>query len=211
VTNSLLRFKKNQRYVLFDFETEGLNLVSSRPWQLAWLVAEGEKIVAEHDRFLSFDDLRVSEAAAAITGFNEQAYRSKAEDPAKVVRDFLNDIMREDTLILGHNILGFDVYILNSLCNSLGIELDPSYIDRCVDTLSLAKAIHLNLEYNNNTSLIEWQYKLCNLHKRGLKVSMQKLLEKYDIYHTEGMLHNAVYDINMNFKIFRKQLWEIEV
>ena len=107
--------------------------------------------------------------------------------------------------------LNFNVYILNSLCNSLCIELDPSYIDRCVDTLSLAKAIHLNLEYNNNTSLIEWQYKLCNLHKRGLKVSMQKLLEKYDIYHTEGMLHNAVYDINMNFKIFRKQLWEIEV
>ena len=42
---SLLRFNKKQRYVVFDTETEGLNLVTSRPWQVAWLVIEGDTII----------------------------------------------------------------------------------------------------------------------------------------------------------------------
>lgn len=40
----LLRFKFNQKYVIFDTETEGLNLVTSKPWQLAWIEAEGKQI-----------------------------------------------------------------------------------------------------------------------------------------------------------------------
>ena len=46
---TLLRFNKNQRYVVFDTETEGLNLVTSRPWQIAWLVAQGDKIISRTD------------------------------------------------------------------------------------------------------------------------------------------------------------------
>ena len=48
----LLRFKFDQRYVVFDTETEGLNLVSSKPWQLAWIEAKGKKITKKQNRFL---------------------------------------------------------------------------------------------------------------------------------------------------------------
>ena len=44
MTNSLLRFKKNQKYIVFDFETEGLNLRYSRPWQLGFIEVEGKSI-----------------------------------------------------------------------------------------------------------------------------------------------------------------------
>ena len=53
---SLLRFNKKQRYVVFDTETEGLNLVTSRPWQVAWLVVEGDKIVSRNDKFIYWPD-----------------------------------------------------------------------------------------------------------------------------------------------------------
>ena len=67
---SLLRFNKKQRYVVFDTETEGLNLVTSRPWQIAWLVVEGEKIIDKRDFFIHWPNLNVSEGAARVTGFS---------------------------------------------------------------------------------------------------------------------------------------------
>lgn len=209
--SNLLRYKKDAKFVVFDFETEGLNLVTDRPWQLSWLTTEGEQIKTEHDKYLFFNDLCLSEGARQITGFNESSYLSSAEDPKVALEAFVNDISDPNCYIVGHNILGFDVYILEAACRNAGVELDPSYIDRCIDTNCLAKAIEMNIEFNKNSSFIEWQYKLCDIRQRKVKTSISHLLKKYKIQHNEGMLHNALYDINVNFKIFRKQLWEIEI
>ena len=70
----LLRFNKKQRYIVFDTETEGLNLITSRPWQVAWLVVEGDKIVARNDRFIHWPNINVSEGAAKVTGFSMKEY-----------------------------------------------------------------------------------------------------------------------------------------
>ena len=62
---SLLRFKKNQKYLLFDYETCNLNLVSNnKPWQLAFLVVENNKIIESKDYWLKWNDLTVSPEAA---------------------------------------------------------------------------------------------------------------------------------------------------
>ena len=57
MTESLLRYKKNQKYIVFDTETEGLNLRYSRPWQLSFIEAVGPKVVKSHDLFIDFEDL----------------------------------------------------------------------------------------------------------------------------------------------------------
>ena len=67
MTNNNLRFNKDQRYVIFDTETEGLNLIKSRPWQVAWIIAEGDKIISRNDRFIHWPNLNVSEGAAKVT------------------------------------------------------------------------------------------------------------------------------------------------
>jgi len=36
-------------------------------------------------------------------------------------------------------------------------------------------------------------------------------LKEYKIDFDENMLHNSMYDVQMNFKIFQKQLWQIEI
>ncbi len=81
---SLLRFDKNQKYLVFDTETEGLNLIRSRPWQVAWLVVEGGKILEKHDMFLDWPNLDVSAGAAKITGFTMKEYNKRKESPRKV-------------------------------------------------------------------------------------------------------------------------------
>ena len=85
----LLRFKFDQKYVIFDTETEGLNLVTSKPWQLAWIETEGKKIKKKQNRFLMWEDLNVSEDAARVTGFNYESYAQKAEDPTIIYKDFI--------------------------------------------------------------------------------------------------------------------------
>ena len=83
---SLLRFQKNKKYLLFDYETCNLNLVShNKPWQLAFLVIEDNKVVESKDYWLKWDELNVSPEAAKITGFTKAKYSKKASCPKKAL------------------------------------------------------------------------------------------------------------------------------
>ena len=207
---SLLRFNKKQRYIVFDTETEGLNLVTSRPWQVAWLVVEGDKIVSRHDKFISWPDLNVSEGAAKVTGFSRKEYEKKAEPPDQVWSQFSTELYNEDNLIIGQNLLGFDVYMVNVWRNLMGMQSDHSYVRRIIDTKSLATAIAKQIPVDKN-NFLPWQYRLLNYKERGLRTSQATLLKKYNIDHDPKRLHDALYDIEMNFKVFRKQLFELEI
>lgn len=137
----LLRFKFDQKYVIFDTETEGLNLVSSKPWQLAWIEATGKKITKKQNRFLKWDEINVSEGAAKITGFNKKDYLSKAEDPITVFKEFMDLISQDDVIVVGQNILGYDLYMLGVIARNLNLKADFSFAKRCFDTKAIATAI----------------------------------------------------------------------
>lgn len=208
--SELLRFKNRQKYLIFDTETEGLNLIKSRPWQIAWIVAEGKKIISKNDRFIKWDNIQVSEGAAKITGFTIEDYERRAEDPKKVWADFAKYLLDPEYIIIGQNLLGFDVYMLNVWLKEMGMQSNYSYINRIIDTKSIATAIFKNIlpEKDNFTA---WQYKLLNHKEKGLKTSQLTLLKHYGIPHDPKKLHDALYDIEMNFEIFLKQIYDIEV
>ena len=207
---NLLRFKNKQKYLIFDTETEGLNLINSRPWQIAWITTEGKNIKSKNDRFIKWDNLQVSEGAAKITGFSERIYEDRAEDAKKVWADFSKYLYDPEYLIIGQNLLGFDVYMINIWRKLIGLNSDYSYVDRIIDTKSLATAIFKNILHDeqNKTS---WQYKLLNHKEKGLKTSQGTLLKHYNIPHDPKKLHDALYDIEMNFQIFQKQIYDIEI
>ena len=50
MNDQLLRFDKNQKYLVLDTETEGLNLVKSRPYQVSWIIAQGDRVLEKNDR-----------------------------------------------------------------------------------------------------------------------------------------------------------------
>ena len=210
MNESLLRFNKNQRYVVFDTETEGLNLIKSRPWQIAWLVAEGDKIISRTDRFIHWPSLNVSEGAARITGFSQKEYEKKSRSPNQVWEEFSKDLFDKNNIIIGQNLLGFDVYMVDIWRNGLSEPLDQEYISRIIDTKALATAIAKNIPYTSG-DFINWQYRLLHYRERGLKTSQAFLLKHYGIDHDPKRLHDALYDIEMNFKIFQKQLFDLEL
>tara|TARA_E500000318_G_scaffold95863_1_gene95849 strand:+ start:2008 stop:2640 length:633 start_codon:yes stop_codon:yes gene_type:complete len=207
----LLRFKFNQKYVIFDTETEGLNLVTSKPWQLAWIEAEGKQIKKKQNRFLMWEDLNVSEDAARVTGFDYKSYVKQAEDPAIVYKEFIDLINQDDVMIIGQNLLGYDIYILGVIARQLGLKIDYSFVNRIFDTKAIATALAKGNKTPDNDDFASWQIKWLNYRERGLKSNQKYLLEYYNIDFDSKKLHDALYDIEKNFEIFLKQIWELEI
>ena len=207
--NLLLKHNINQKYVVFDTETEGLSLTSSRPWQLSWIVCQGENILEQHDEFILFGDLDMSEDAARITNFNKSVYLQSAKDPLEVWQKFAPYLYDEKNILVGQNLLGYDIYILNVLMNHLGMKNNWSFLPRIVDTKALATALFKDIKLSGDR--LSWQMKLMNFREKGLKTSQGFLLKHFGIDHDPSKLHNAMYDITMNYKIFRKLIMGVDV
>ena len=139
--DELLRYNNKQKYLIFDFETSNLNLVnlSNRPWQLSFIIATKDKVLEKHDHFLKWKDLKVSEGAKIATRFDYTKYKVKSEDPLPILRKFDKLLYDKKYKIVGHNLLGFDIYVHNALRKSLGLKSDFSYLTRLIDTNCLAR------------------------------------------------------------------------
>ena len=209
----MLRYDKDQLYLLFDYETEGLNLVPgfNKPWQLSYLIARGNVIEKEFDYFIDWPDLNISEEAAVVTRFDFNKYKLRAKPAAPVLEEFESYLYDPKYIILGQNLLGFDVYVHNQFRHKLGKKTDFSFIKRIIDTNCVAKAIKKQIPFKSSDNRINWMYKFNDFREKGLKTSIKQQLKEYDIPFDEMKLHDSSYDIRMNFEIFKKQLWQIEL
>ena len=73
----LTRFDRHQKSMVFDFETCSLNLTSTanKPWQLAFEIYEGGKLIESNDYHIFWEDLKLSEGARRVTGFKDAKYK----------------------------------------------------------------------------------------------------------------------------------------
>jgi len=191
----------NQKYLVFDTETEGLNLHSSRPWQVSWLICQGDKIIQKHDRYISHKDLQISDVVAKLTGFTWDSYNERKEPLKKVWADFKKDLFNPEYKIVGQNLLGFDVYMVAVMQRLLGETPEYNYLNRIYDTRALGKAYREELDKPKG-NMLSWQYKI--IHDRSLKarVSQLQLLKFFGIDFEEDKLHDALYDNQMCYKVF---------
>jgi len=213
MNEKLLRFNKKQKYMVFDFETCSLNLVSeeNKPWQLAFATYEGSRLLDSYDYYIFWDDLNLSEGARRVTGFSDSKYKSKAVDATKILDHFEKFLYNKEYIKLGHNILGFDIYIHNIYRRLLGRPTDYSYLSESIDTLCMAKAIAKEIGFNEEDDLLSWQFKLNSIRQRGLRLSLGACCETYDVPFDSSKLHDALYDIQKNYEIFQKILWKIDI
>ena len=210
---NLLRFNNKQKYMVFDFETCNLNLTSTdnKPWQLAFNVYDGPQLVESKDYYIHWDDLKMSDGARKVTGFTQSTYKKRAEPAEKILDHFEKYLYNDDYIKLGHNILGFDIYIHNIYRKLLGRKTDYSYLNRSLDTLCLAKAIAKDIQLNDGDNLLSWQFKLNSIYERGLRLSLGACCKTYEVDLDPSKLHNALYDIQKNYEVFKKLLWKIEI
>jgi len=191
----------NQKYLVFDTETEGLNLHSSRTWQVSWLICQGNRVIKENDRYISHKDLQINKKVEHLTGFSWDKYNERKEPLKKVWSDFKADLFNPEYKIVGQNLLGFDVYMVAGMQRLLGETPDYSYLNRIYDTRAFGKAYREDLD-KPKKDLLSWQYKI--IHDRSLKarVSQNQLLKFFGIEFEEETLHDALYDNKKCFKVF---------
>jgi DNA polymerase III epsilon subunit-like protein len=213
MNENLLRFKKNQKYVIFDYETCNLNLSSfeNKPWQLGFICCSGSNIVDKFDLTVGWDEINVSDDAAKITNFNINKYNKNKIDAKKCLDSFEKYLYDPDYIIVGHNVLGFDVYIHNIHRLLCGKESDYSYMNRVLDTNCLARAIKNDIKFDQSSCLISWQYKLLNYRKKGVKTNLKQLCKDYSIEFDDSKLHDALYDVEKTFEVLNKIIWDIEI
>jgi DNA polymerase III epsilon subunit-like protein len=176
--------------------------VSVRPWQACLLVFKGKFLQEKVELFIDWPDLSLSEEIVKLTGFNKAKYDRLKMPPRQAYEIIKKHIYDPSGIIVGQNLLGYDVYVLASLQRILGEELDFSYIPRILDTRPLGKAVRAGLRKPTNDEFIFWQYKV--MHDRSLKqgASQTALLKYFEIPFDPSKLHDAVYDCEKCFEVF---------
>lgn len=210
IGSNLLRYRPDQRYLIFDVETEGLHLARTRPWQLAYAVCTLKGIESINVRHLNWPDLNVSLEAARVTRFDMATHMRIAEDPETVLRDFEALVNDPQYILTGHNILGFDAYVYQTWRRLCGRSLDWSFMPRMLDTNVLSKAYRKGFKPEHD-NLPAWQYKVMAWREKGLKTRLGVMAREFGIEYDERYAHDAAYDVRVNHGVLNKLVWSIEV
>lgn len=209
----LLRFDKSKTYVFIDCETFNLclNKVYNLPWQIAMIKAVAGKKIAEKNFYIKWKtDLKIGDEAARITRYSQKTMDEKGISPEEAfptIRDWLDN----SDWIIAHNMLGFDLYLIKDYYRLNNLDY-KHLMPKILDTNSLAKGVKLDIPYKEDEgSLIEYQYRMTNMRKKGVRTNLMALGRDYDIEHDSDKLHDAIVDLELNLKVWNKLKWQIEI
>ena len=110
----------------------------------------------------------------------------------KKALDHLEKYLYDDSYLkIGHNLLGFDIYMHNIHRKLINPKLksDFSYTENLVDTLCLAKALKKRIRLDKDDDFLAWQYRLNHLIERGLSCNLKQCCKDFDIDFDESKLH----------------------
>lgn len=207
IGSTLKRYQPDRRYWVGDFETTGLNLFDSKPWQVAWLVADAKNVYEREEHYIWWEGLQVSAQAAAITRFNYAVYKDRAEDPHKVLARLEERLYDTSLDVVGQNFF-YDGYIHNTLRRLCGKQPDYSWMTRMYDTNCLSKAYRKGWQPDND-NFLAWQFKMTSIHER-LKTKLQTMCEEFGIPFDPYRAHEALYDVDMTRLLYEALKWKVE-
>jgi DNA polymerase III alpha subunit (gram-positive type) len=216
IGGELLRFQREQKYLTLDTETTGLNTVYSLPFQVSFSTYTQDNNLEFHDYFIHWDDLKMSAGAKAITKFDETSYHQKAQ-PAKEILDIVESyIFDPQYKIAAHNYIAYDSLILGAWRRALGMKPIYDYLYqpyKVYDTVAMSKMYKKGIKPDISTSnnWLAHQYRVLDFVEKGLKTSLSTMTKELNIETDVTRLHTADYDIELNAKVFKKLIWQIEV
>lgn len=206
--SELTRFQ-NKKYLLWDLEAEHLNLYTSKPWQIAYAVANNKEILDIKVRYIWWKDLDVSKEAQRITGFDSKVYNEKAEPAEDILKDFEELLYSHEYSSMFHNGLNYDVYIHNLWRRLCGKKSDYSYLSRCYDTSAILKGYFKKWE-PDLANFFKWQAQMNNHVEKGLKTNLTQMGKEFKIDHDYNSLHDAGSDVTLMHKIFTNLLYKYD-
>lgn len=206
-----LSYNRTAKIVVFDTETESLSLITSRPWQLAYSIVQNNKILKTIERYPWFPDLKVSDAAARITGFNWEKYKSLATPAGEVFEEFAEYLYDDEYLLSGHNIISFDFFMIRNLALATGKWRGWSFAERAVDTLCLSRMFHEGIKPDPNNFLGS-QLQTVGKPKRGSKrATLSAMAKEFGVEFDPSKLHDAAEDLKLNIAVLNKLIYALDI
>lgn len=195
--------------IIFDGESESLNLANTRCWQFSACKIIGGKIQKGIEFFVDVPNFNISADAARITNFNRDKWND-LKVPAEQVVDYIdNNIVNSNLIVSGHNILGFDVMLLRNMYHQVGRELDfNKFIYRCVDTLAMARGRFYQIEMpEDERERLSYNYKMLHRPSRAFKGSLSAVARDFGIDFDPNRLHDALYDVFINAQVYQRLVY----
>ena len=130
--------------------------------------------------------------------------------PEEEAFEVIYNLVEKSDYIVGHNFLGFDIYLLRNWYRKHGKNYDD-LPHKTLDTFAMAKSVALTHRYKNSEcSLLDFQIKMINIRKKGLRTSLGALGKLNNIDHDYANLHDALVDLELNIKVWDKLKYQID-
>ena len=207
----LLRYDKEKVYTFIDCETLNLclNFSHNLPWQISMLKVKGDDTIDSKNFYIKWKtDLKISKEAARITKYSEAKVQKLGLSPEEVFPT-IDDWLQNCDHIVGHNVLGFDIYLIKGFYNLMGKDYRP-LVKKIIDTNCIARGIKGGEPHPPHEDFIEYQYRVMNKIVKGLRTGLGPLSKEYNIKHDYDKLHDALVDLELNIKVWNKLKWQVE-
>lgn len=211
MVENLLRYNFSQKYLVFDVESNALNLCSTLPWQIGWLTAKGKNITNEFERKIWWENFEIEDNIAMLNHFDRHTYEKEARDPVEVLDEFEGYLYDPDYLVVTMNGMGFDCYVHNTWRKKLGRKTDYSWMNRHIDILATFRAIQAGAKNPPRDDLLAWQYTWLHHRDKKVRASLSAQMKHYGLEYSSDSHHDATWDVRSTFEVFKKQLFELEI
>ena len=208
----LLRFRKDKKLVFIDCETYNLclNFCHNVTWQVSMLETDGTKKTDERDYYIKWDtDFKISDDAKRITRYDDNFVQENGKTLEQTVPTIQKWLDKAD-YVVGHNILGFDIYLIKELYKLHGEDYKP-LVPKIIDTNCIARGIKMEIPYRAGEDFTEYQYRIYNTRRKGIRSNLTALGKEFGIDHDYANLHNALVDLDLNLKVWNKLKYSLEL
>ena len=208
----LLRFRKDKKLVFIECETYNLclNFCHNVAWQISMISTDGTYKKDERDFYIKWDTpFKISDDAKRITRYNESFVNKNGKEP-KDVFPIIKKWLDGADYIVGHNIIGFDIYLIKEMYKMFGEDY-KHLVPKLIDTNCIARGVKMEIPYKPEEDFTEYQYRIVNTRRKGVRSSLTALGKEFNIDHDYDKLHNAIVDLELNLKVWNKLKYALEL
>lgn len=213
----LLRYKKGVKYSLIDLETYSLCLSLGHNvfWQASILEVVEDKVTKSKNLFIDWQkkDIEISSEAARVTNYYSDAVQANLKNCISLKEAFeeIDKSLQWADYVVGQNIIAFDLPLIADFYRNN--KKDWKFIvPKIIDTKCIAWGIKTeNMFDANRQSFVEYQVKMSTGVSKGVKTSLGVLCKDYGVEYDKDKAHDALYDLEVNLKVWNKMKWDIEV